>query len=47
MRKSREKNSGWRIDYFLIDKRLKKKLKDNGILIHVLGSDHTPVILLF
>jgi exodeoxyribonuclease-3 len=46
MRKSREKNSGWRIDYFLIDKRLKKKLKDSGILTHVLGSDHAPVILL-
>jgi exodeoxyribonuclease-3 len=41
MRKSREKNSGWRIDYFL-----KNKLKDSGILTYVLGSDHVPVILL-
>ena len=46
MRKSRVKNVGWRIDYFLIDKRLKKKLKDSCILTHVLGSDHAPVILL-
>jgi exodeoxyribonuclease-3 len=46
MRKSRVKNLGWRIDYFLIDKKLKKKFKENGILTNVLGSDHVPVILL-
>lgn len=45
MRKSREKNVGWRIDYFLIDKRLQKKLKESNILTNVLGSDHAPVVL--
>lgn len=43
MFKAREKNSGWRIDYFLISDRLCDKL--NGAEIHsdILGSDHCPV----
>jgi exodeoxyribonuclease-3 len=45
MRKSREKNIGWRIDYFLIDKKLIKKLKESEILIDILGSDHAPIKL--
>ena len=45
MRKSREKNIGWRIDYFLIDAKLKGKLKESDILTNILGSDHAPIIL--
>ena len=46
MRKSRESNIGWRIDYFLIDKRFKKKFKDSLILTETYGSDHAPVKLI-
>jgi exodeoxyribonuclease-3 len=45
MRKSREKNIGWRIDYFLIDSKLKGKLKESDILTDILGSDHAPIKL--
>lgn len=40
---ARSKNIGWRIDYFLIDRRLVDRLQDAFILPHVLGSDHCPV----
>ncbi len=40
---ARAKNIGWRIDYFLIDKRLVKFLEDAFILDNVFGSDHCPV----
>ncbi|MCF7862185.1 exodeoxyribonuclease III [Candidatus Woesearchaeota archaeon] len=40
---ARAKNIGWRIDYFLISKMLKKNLKDGFILPNVMGSDHCPV----
>lgn len=43
--KAREKNSGWRIDYFITSDRLKDKLKDAKIHTDVLGSDHCPVEL--
>lgn len=43
--KSREKNNGWRIDYFLIDKRLIKKIIQSDILTDIGGSDHAPIIL--
>jgi exodeoxyribonuclease-3 len=42
---SRVKNAGWRIDYFLIDKRLKKKLIESNILTEIMGSDHAPIIM--
>lgn len=42
---AREKNAGWRIDYFLISKSLLPKLKDAQILSSVFGSDHCPVLL--
>ncbi|MDO4673797.1 exodeoxyribonuclease III [Campylobacter sp.] len=41
--RAREKNVGWRIDYFFISKGLEKRLKDAFIYEHILGSDHAPV----
>ena len=43
MFKSREKNVGWRIDYFIVSDRLKDRVKDSFILTEVMGSDHCPV----
>lgn len=43
MFKAREKNVGWRIDYFVISEILKKDLKSATIYADVLGSDHCPV----
>ena len=43
MMKAREKNVGWRIDYFVVSNRLFDKVKDSFILTHVMGSDHCPV----
>lgn len=45
MRKARERNSGWRIDYFIVSDSLKGSLKDSYIHSDVLGSDHCPVVL--
>jgi len=45
MPKVRERNVGWRIDYFLASERLVPHLVDAGIDAHVLGSDHCPVTL--
>lgn len=42
---AREKNAGWRIDYFLVSQSLKEKLKGAAIHTEVLGSDHCPVEL--
>ena len=39
----RKRNIGWRIDYFLISRKLRPKLKDSFILSLILGSDHCPV----
>lgn len=44
--KAREKNAGWRIDYFLTSKRLEDKLLGAAIHTEVMGSDHCPVELL-
>lgn len=41
--KARERNIGWRIDYFFADKKAAKKVKDAFILNEVEGSDHCPV----
>ena len=46
MFKSRERNTGWRIDYFLVTDDIKDKVKDSLILSDVMGSDHCPVELL-
>lgn len=43
--KAREKNAGWRIDYFLTSDSLKDKLRDAQIHTDILGSDHCPVEL--
>ncbi len=43
--KAREKNAGWRIDYFLVSEKLRGKMKSANILTDVLGSDHCPVVL--
>ncbi|MBS6547405.1 MAG: exodeoxyribonuclease III [Butyricicoccus pullicaecorum] len=43
--KAREKNAGWRIDYFLVSERLMDRVKDARILTDVLGSDHCPVVI--
>lgn len=43
----REKNIGWRLDYFFIDERIKARMKSVKHLQHVLGSDHCPVEIIF
>ena len=43
--KAREKNAGWRIDYFLTSPSLKENLQDAKIHTEILGSDHCPVEL--
>ncbi|MBS4538540.1 exodeoxyribonuclease III [Clostridium sp. D2Q-11] len=45
MRKARERNSGWRIDYFITSERLKDSLIDSQIHSEIMGSDHCPVAL--
>jgi exodeoxyribonuclease-3 len=45
MRKSREKNIGWRIDYFLTSSVLEKNVKESDIMVDVFGSDHAPIKL--
>lgn len=41
--KAREKNVGWRIDYFVVSNELEKNLKDAKIHDDIFGSDHCPV----
>ena len=43
--KAREKNAGWRIDYFLVSDDLKDKIIDAHIHTEIMGSDHCPVEL--
>lgn len=43
--KAREKNTGWRIDYFLTSERLKDKITEAKIHTDIFGSDHCPVEL--
>ncbi|MBQ9065883.1 MAG: exodeoxyribonuclease III [Blautia sp.] len=43
--KAREKNAGWRIDYFITSGALEKRLKDAKIHTEIMGSDHCPVEL--
>jgi exodeoxyribonuclease-3 len=39
---AREKNVGWRIDYFVVSNRLLPKVKDSYLLNEIMGSDHCP-----
>jgi exodeoxyribonuclease-3 len=43
--KARERNSGWRIDYFLVSESLLEKIKNVAILSEYYGSDHCPIQL--
>ena len=43
MGKAREKNIGWRIDYFIVSDKLKDKIKEANIYAEIMGSDHCPV----
>ena len=43
MFKAREKNAGWRIDYFIVSKSIEEKIKESYIFTEVMGSDHCPV----
>ena len=44
--RAREKNAGWRIDYFVTSQRLLERIKDAKIHTEIMGSDHCPVELL-
>jgi exodeoxyribonuclease-3 len=41
--RARERNAGWRIDYFLVSDRISDKVNDAFIFDQVTGSDHCPV----
>ncbi len=43
MGKAREKNVGWRIDYFIVSNDIKQKIKEASIYSDIYGSDHCPV----
>ena len=43
--RAREKNAGWRIDYFLVSNDMKDRIKEARIHTEVMGSDHCPVEL--
>ena len=42
---AREKNVGWRIDYFIVSKSIEKQIKEAKIYPEIMGSDHCPVWL--
>ena len=45
--KSRERNTGWRIDYWLVSTKSESRVKEAGIHSQILGSDHAPVYIIF
>jgi exodeoxyribonuclease III len=45
MNKVRERNIGWRIDYFIVSEGLRERLKNADIHCDIMGSDHCPVVL--
>jgi exodeoxyribonuclease-3 len=45
MGRAREKNIGWRIDYFCVSRSLRPRLRRSSILPQVFGSDHCPIVL--
>jgi exodeoxyribonuclease-3 len=42
---ARDRNVGWRIDYFFADEALAERVADSGMLSNVMGSDHCPIFL--
>ncbi len=44
---ARERNVGWRIDYFCVDGKSRPRVREAGILSEIMGSDHCPVSLVF
>ena len=46
MGRAREKNVGWRIDYFIVSQDIKDKIKEAMIYPEVMGSDHCPIGLI-
>ncbi len=45
--KARERNAGWRIDYWLVSDRSRTRVKEAGIHADITGSDHAPVYVIF
>ena len=43
MYNARANNAGWRIDYFIVSKRIQERIKDSVIYSEIMGSDHCPV----
>ena len=43
MGRAREKNIGWRIDYFIVSNNIKNKIAEAMIYPEIMGSDHCPV----
>ncbi len=43
MGRAREKNVGWRIDYFLTSEKINSKIKETYIYDKIMGSDHCPI----
>ena len=43
--RARERNAGWRIDYFLVSDRLAPRIREADICMDIMGSDHCPVTL--
>ncbi|MFN8166919.1 MAG: hypothetical protein U0X76_12355 [Bacteroidia bacterium] len=41
--RARERNTGWRIDYFMVSKEMLPKIKNATLQMQVMGSDHCPV----
>ncbi len=44
---AREKNAGWRIDYFIVSERIADRVKESEIHTDIYGSDHCPVSIIF
>lgn len=42
---ARDRNAGWRIDYFFVSETMRDRIRDSGMLSDILGSDHCPVYL--
>ena len=43
--KARERNLGWRIDYFFVTDGLKKSIKESDMMSDIMGSDHCPIFI--